>query len=224
MTGSQLTPFEHILLGLICMSPSSGYDLKRKFATTAMGVYLPSSGTLYPALRRLEQRGLVQATPSQAVQSARHRRVYEPAKTGQEAHLNWLRTPVEPATVARDLGLHLVRFMMMESLLPPVEVLAFLRHLADALAAFTGQLEHYMATADLSGRHPRLALDHGLEVHRASLRWAEHTIAELSAQGASSAGSPMLRGSRKLTSPSGPSSRPRPDSLNPPNGTSGNGG
>ncbi len=82
MTGRQLTPFEHILLGMICMVPSSGYDLKRIFAVTPMGIYQPSSGALYPALRRLEQKGLVraQAPSGQAGQSARHRRVYEPTR------------------------------------------------------------------------------------------------------------------------------------------------
>jgi DNA-binding PadR family transcriptional regulator len=64
VTGRQLTPFEHILLGLICTAPSSGYDLKRIFAATPMGIYQPSSGTLYPALRRLEQKGLVKAQVS----------------------------------------------------------------------------------------------------------------------------------------------------------------
>ena len=127
MTGRQLTAFEHILLGLICTAPSSGYDLKRIFAATPMGLYQPSSGTLYPALRRLEQKGLVkaQAPSGQDGQSARHRRVYEPTQTGQAVHLNWLRTQVESATVSRDLGLHLMRFVMMEHLLPPDEVLAF---------------------------------------------------------------------------------------------------
>jgi DNA-binding PadR family transcriptional regulator len=126
MTGRQLTPFEHILLGLICLAPSSGYDLKRIFAATPMGLYQPSSGALYPALRRLELRGLVQAQApaSRAGQPARHRRVYEPTQTGQAAHMAWLRTPVEPATVSRDLGLHLMRFVMMEHLLPLEEVLA----------------------------------------------------------------------------------------------------
>ena len=61
MAARQLTQFEHILLGLICQSPSSGYDLKRMFAVTPMGVYQPSSGALYPALRRLELKGLVRA-------------------------------------------------------------------------------------------------------------------------------------------------------------------
>ena len=180
MAGRQLTWLEHILLGLICMAPSSGYDLKRILATTPMGVYQPSSGTLYPALRRLERQGLVQAQSGGAGQSARHRRVYEPTETGRAVHASWLHSPVEPAMVSRDLGLHLMRFVMMEHLLPPAEVLTFLRSLADALEAFTTQLEKYAAAGDLPGRHPRLALDHGLAVHRASLHWAERAIAALS--------------------------------------------
>jgi DNA-binding PadR family transcriptional regulator len=181
MAGRQLTSFEHILLGLICLAPSSGYDLKRMFAATPMGIYQPSSGALYPALHRLEQHGLIQAQApvSEGTASARRRTVYEPTSTGQAAQARWLRSPVEPATVGRDLGLHLMRFVMMEHLLPTEEVIAFLRSLADALAAFIGQLERYAASAGLSDHHPRLALDHGIAVHRASLGWAENTIAAL---------------------------------------------
>jgi DNA-binding PadR family transcriptional regulator len=186
MAARQLTSFEQILLGLICLAPSSGYDLKRIFATTPMGVYQPSSGALYPALRRLELQGLVQAQAPAGAGAARHRRVYEPTQAGRAGHATWLRTPVDPATVARDLGLHLMRFVMMEHLLPPEGVLAFLRNLADALAAFTAQLERQAAAADLGGRYPRLALDHGLAVHKASLRWAEHAIVALSAVPATS--------------------------------------
>jgi virulence activator alpha len=69
---------------------------------------------------------------------------------------------------------------MMEHLLPPEEVLTFLQDLADALTALVAQLEQY-AVADLTERHPRLALDHGLAVHRASLQWTRSTMAALSA-------------------------------------------
>lgn len=192
MDARQLTSFEHILLGLICTAPSSGYDLKRIFAFTPMGLYQPSSGALYPALRRLEVRGMVQAQAesSLAGRSSRHRRVYEPTPAGLAVHTSWLHTPVEAATVARDLGLHLMRFVMMEHLLPPEEVLTFLRSLADALGAFTAGLEKYAGLdgleqhtrdKDIHDRHPRLALDHGLAIHRASLHWAEHAIEALSA-------------------------------------------
>jgi DNA-binding PadR family transcriptional regulator len=182
MAGRQLTPFEHILLGLICLAPASGYDLKRIFAATPMGLYQPSSGALYPALRRLELKGLIraQAPADGAGQSARHRRVYQATQAGQAAHMTWLRAPVEPASAPRDLGLHLMRFVMMEHLLSTAEVRTFLQALAGALTALITQLEQYSEVADLTERHPRLAIDHGLAVHRASLRWAEHTIATLS--------------------------------------------
>jgi DNA-binding PadR family transcriptional regulator len=179
MARQQLTVFEHILLGLTCAAPSSGYDLKRRFASTPMGVYQPSSGALYPALHRLEQQGLIQA---QSGQSARQRRVYEPTEAGRAVHLAWLRIPVAAATAPGDLGLHLMRFVMMEHVLSRAEVLAFLRSLADALAVFVANLEKYTIAADFPERHPGLALEHGLEVHRASLRWAERTIAALSAE------------------------------------------
>lgn len=180
MTEVQLTPFEHILLGLICLAPSSGYDLKRIFATSPMGIYQPSSGALYPALRRLEHKGLVRvlAVAGGTDRHARARYVYEPTEPGVGAHASWLRAEVRPDTVARDLGLHLMRFVMMEHLLPPDQVLRFLRDLADALAAFTAELDRYAAATDPSG-HARLALDHGLAVHRASLQWTESTIATL---------------------------------------------
>jgi DNA-binding PadR family transcriptional regulator len=188
MAGRQLTSFEHILLGMICATPSSGYDLKRIFAATPMGIYQPSSGALYPALRRLELHGLlqVQASLGRAAESARHRRVYEPTQTGRAVHASWLRQPLDPATVSRDLGLHLMRFVMMEHLFPRDEVVTFLQNLTDALAVFTAQLERYALATDLGGRHSRLALDHGLAVHRTSLRWAMDTIAALSAAPASS--------------------------------------
>lgn len=182
MAGQQLTSFEHVLLGLVCLSPSSGYDLKRVFAATPMGVYQPSSGALYPALRRLEAKGLVQAKPLDRVsESARHRRVYESTQAGRTAHVAWLRAPIEPSTAARDIGLHLLRFVMMEPEFAPEEVVGFLDSLKDALAAFTAGLERYAAAAHLDGRHPRLALEHGVAVHRASLQWAEQAIAALRA-------------------------------------------
>jgi Virulence activator alpha C-term len=72
-----------------------------------------------------------------------------------------------------------MRFVMMEHLFPREDVLGFLQTLAAALAALIAELDQYPAATDLENRHPRLALDHGLAVHRASLQWAEHTIAAL---------------------------------------------
>jgi DNA-binding PadR family transcriptional regulator len=188
----QLTDFEHILLGMIYAAPSSGYDLKRTFAATPMGVYQPSSGSLYPALKRLERRNLLRTRlqPHPSRESVRNRHVYETTQQGRTLHLAWVRTPVDPATGAADLGLQLMRFVMMERLLPRTEVLEFLRSLKCALTAFVAELERYTKTTNIEDYHSRLALDHGIAIHRASLAWTKRTIATLTASPTTPAGPP----------------------------------
>lgn len=174
------TDFEQVLLGLICRADASGYDLKRAFAATPLTLYQPSSGALYPALRRLERRGLLRTRNAPAGESAaRGRRVLEPTAQGRSEHARWIRQPVDPQTISQDFPLHLMRFVMMESLLPPAEILRFLHNLQDALTALIAQLDRYSATAEFTDRHPRLALDHGTAIHRASLAWVQRTIATL---------------------------------------------
>jgi PadR family transcriptional regulator, regulatory protein AphA len=183
MPRTQLTSFEHVLLGMISIEPSTGYDLKRRFATTALGVYQPSSGALYPALERLERRRLLRSEALRPASGGRLRRVYQLTGAGQEAHLGWLREPVRPETVAQDLGLHLLRFVLMADVLPPDEVLGFLASLRAALAGFVAALEQ--DGAELGGNlAARLAVEHGLAVYRASLAWAGQAIAALAGRSA----------------------------------------
>jgi len=170
-----LTDFEQILLGLVARTPSSGYELKKFFLTTPAIVYQPSSGALYPALRRLERRGLLCAEQT-ASAGKRTQRRYRVTVSGQAAHARWLRQPVEPHTVGADLGIHLMRFVMAERVLGTEEVLAFLDDLGIALEAFIAGIADYLATTPMSGRHPHLALRHGIEVHQASLAWVRSAI------------------------------------------------
>jgi DNA-binding PadR family transcriptional regulator len=186
VAGRRLTDFEQVLLGLIAAAPSTGYDLKHQFAATPLGVYQPSSGALYPALRRLELRGLLRAERGDPVgdRRARRRFVYHITEQGRAAHASWVHQPVNRATVATDLPLHLMRFVMMEKLLSRAEVLSFLADLRDALAAFLDGLEEFAAAAaaETDRRHPALALDHGVSAHAASLAWTKRTINALARQ------------------------------------------
>jgi PadR family transcriptional regulator AphA len=182
MPRSRLTGFEQVLLGMIFDRPSTGYDLKRRFATTPLGVYQPSSGALYPALDRLERRGLLRSQPPPPAGHGRPRRLYQLTDEGRQAHLDWVREPVVPETVAQDLGLHLLRFAMMAPVLPDEAVRDFLDSLRAALAGFVAVLERQVDAMDPAGNpYARLAVEHGLAVHRASLTWAEQAITRLTA-------------------------------------------
>jgi DNA-binding PadR family transcriptional regulator len=181
MTDRSLTGFEQVLLGLIVDEPSSGYALKAFLTATPASVYQPSSGALYPALKRLERGGLLRSGLAVAA-GRRQRRVYHATVAGLAAHLAWVRQPVQPQTIAQDLGLHLMRFVFIAGLLPNREVLVFLDSLADALDALVAELERFSvavragaATGAGDAVHSVLALDHGIAVHQASLAWARRT-------------------------------------------------
>jgi DNA-binding PadR family transcriptional regulator len=174
-----------VLLGYIVREPQSGYGLKKRFGTTPASVYQPSPGAMYPALRRLVARGLL--TVEETVSRGhREQRLYRATEAGHAVHLDWLRQPVDPATVSvsNNLGLHLMRFVMMEDELDREEVLAFLKGLADALEGFISGIERYIASGAPSARRLAvLALGHGVAVHQASLEWARTAMAELADRG-----------------------------------------
>lgn len=81
----------------------------------------------------------------------------------------------------RDLGIYLMRIVMAEDVLSRGEVLGLLTDIADALEVFVTGIERYLRSDSLPGRHPDRALRHGIEVHRASLRWARSAIETLGA-------------------------------------------
>ena len=108
--------------------------------------------------------------------------MYHVTDAGRAAHVDWLRQPVVPATVGADLGLHLMRFALMENRLPRAAVRAFLKDLENALDSFVTAMERYVASGVQSGRpHAELAIKHGIAVHRASLEWARQALATLPA-------------------------------------------
>ena len=62
-----------------------------------------------------------------------------------------MRQPVVPETVGQDLGLHLLRFVMMAQVLPDETVVGFLTSLRAALAGLVGsilvRIQYYMLDA-----------------------------------------------------------------------------
>jgi DNA-binding PadR family transcriptional regulator len=173
--GRPLTDFEQILLGVIDSEPRSGYGLKKSFSSSPSSVFQPSPGALYPALRRLEARGLLRAEKIST--GRRAQRMYYVTDAGRAVHVDWLRQPVVPATVGAELGLHLMRFALMENHLPRESVVAFLTDLARANEMFLTAMEQYLASGAQAHRpHAELAIEHGIAVHRASLDWARSAL------------------------------------------------
>ena len=75
-----------IVLQLLNAAPTNGYDLALRIQDTTSDVLTVNAGSLYPALYRLEQRGLIRAA-WQATENGRRAKVYSLTRSGLR-HLN----------------------------------------------------------------------------------------------------------------------------------------
>jgi transcriptional regulator len=73
-----------IVLRLLRAGPSNGWDVTTAIQATTRGILDVNYGSVYPALRRLEARGLVKAQWGTSVNN-RRARIYELTAAGRKA-------------------------------------------------------------------------------------------------------------------------------------------
>ena len=81
-----------ILLGSLFDKSLSGYDLKKLFSRSFAFFSGLSYGSIYPALKKLEQKGLI-TMKLEIQESAPNRKVYTITEAGKQAFLNSLKSP-----------------------------------------------------------------------------------------------------------------------------------
>jgi len=164
------------LLGLIHQQPMSGYDLRKIFASTAWGTFSDSPGAIYPALTRLEKRGLVSSKVQEST-SLRKRRVFKITPEGLAAFKKWLKQPVTGDDVIRRIPDLMVRFAFMDQTVGEKRTVSFLNELAERLAGYLPSLQQFLevhaSEMPLSGR---LALECGIQEYEMRLQWARASV------------------------------------------------
>ena len=173
-----LTPLRLAILGLISMSPQSGYDLKKVFETTPMGHFSSSPGAIYPALQGLEKLGWIRGRQEKEG-SLRPRVAYTITDKGEAALEAELEKPVTREALLWHFDLLMLRFAFMDRL-GQQEALRFLAELRRESAAYVTHLEGLRE--ELSNEMPPcglLALEHGIQAFRGNARWAARATNEL---------------------------------------------
>ena len=164
------------LLGLLHEQPMSGYDLRKVFATTAMGSFSDSPGAIYPALKRLETRGLVRGTVEKSA-GLRQRQIFRNTARGLAALKEWLKRPVMLDDVIRGIGELMLRFAFMDQTLGPEASTKFLREYAQRLAEYVPSLKEYHQTqAEKMPTSARLAFESGIDEYEVRLKWAKMAL------------------------------------------------
>lgn len=168
------TLLELALMGLIQAEQQSGYDLRKKFATTPIGHFSGSPGAVYPALKRLKARGLVE-TSADTTHPLRPRELFRLTPAGAKLLAEWAtRLPTREEVIFSPDEL-MLRFAFMPGLCSTSHTVRFLDILAEESDGYADELERVAEEiADQSAPHPSLAVRHGVETYRATARWARH--------------------------------------------------
>lgn len=170
------------LLGLLHQAPQSGYDLRKVFATSALGNYSSSPGAIYPALARLSRARLIESRVDRA-RALRPRMVYRPTPAGTAAFRAWLAQPVMRGDVERRMDDLMLRFAFHAHLDSPSATRRFLAGYLREVEACLGDLERQrLAWPPGLPLHPRLALQAGIEQYRTSARWARAALTHFAAR------------------------------------------
>jgi len=162
----------YALLGLLHQQPRSGYDLRKIFANTPMGTFSDSPGAIYPALQRLEKRGLVSSWVH-ASSGLRQRRLFRPTSSGKRAFKAWQTRGISSDDVIHRVDELMLRFSFMDQTAGSVQAMRFLSALVKELAAYIPNLRRFLKvqgpSMPLSGR---LALESGIRGYETLLDWA----------------------------------------------------
>jgi len=160
----------YAILGLLTQEPRSGYDLRKVFVATPMGLFSDSPGAIYPALGRLERRGWIAAGP--APRGGRRRRVYAPTLDGRAALAEWVSQSPTRDDVARRWDVVMLRVALMSGVVKPAVIEQLLASAEMALKEHLATLEAFQSGVGQSMPVlAQLAFESGLEGVRAQARW-----------------------------------------------------
>jgi DNA-binding PadR family transcriptional regulator len=91
-----------IILGFLNDGEMSGYDIKQFFSHSIGFFYDASFGAIYPALRKLEEEGLV--TKREIIQTGKPNKIlYSMTDAGKEVFQKEMMTPIQPPIVRSDM-------------------------------------------------------------------------------------------------------------------------
>jgi DNA-binding PadR family transcriptional regulator len=173
---SRIPSLGYALLGLLQQKPSSGYDLRKIFASTSMKTYSDSPGAIYPALGRLEKQSLIRGTVEEG-SGMRRRQIFRLTPKGLVELKKWIMLPVTREELVRGQQEIMLRFAFSEQAAGAAAAVELLHSLESAVKAYLPALQEELRiirpTMPTSGR---LAFECGIRGTECLLAWSRHAI------------------------------------------------
>lgn len=162
---NRLTDDEATFLALLArVEPATAHQLSKIYADSPVSNFGTSKGKIYPLVRRLKQRGLIDGEP--VASDARKSELLRSSSAGREAVRQWIKE-IRPGHLLPEDPLR----TMVQSLplLPPREQTQWVSSMEDALQAKLAEVECYGAGVTVPFKD--LVHDSAVSMIRMRLKW-----------------------------------------------------
>jgi DNA-binding PadR family transcriptional regulator len=170
----------YAILGILNISPSTGYDIKKYCDTIISGFWHENFGHIYPTLKNLEQEGCIR----QLSEEKETRKIkYEITEEGKIELMGWL----EEETLMQPVRSEFMLKFLFSSQLPLSNVIEMLNNYKkkqeeelNKYKVMEKELEEGIAEISTSrARFLKATLRRGILTTQASIEWCKETILEL---------------------------------------------
>ena len=164
---------EYIILGMVLNKDLTGYDIK-KYIENGIGVFYKASyGSLYPALKKLTEKGLL--VMYEEPRGGRQKKFYHLTGEGRIVFMGWL---VLPLNVLDGASAHLAKVYFFDQLPPDIRDHQLMQHEINSMN-FLHKLQtlenEFSQMKNQDCFYYKLStLYYGICVTRESIRWCQH--------------------------------------------------
>ena len=163
---------DYIALGMVLHKALTGYDIKKEIEAGVKNFYTASYGSLYPALKKLTDKGYL--TMTEQSQGNRLKKYYAATALGRSAFLEWLSSPFDPSSHSGSVLPKIYFFAELPEEMRKRKLQEYELYYQQVLRKFEAMEKHFSATADDSEYFELSTLYLGLQHMQDSLRWLRH--------------------------------------------------
>ena len=168
---------DYIAIGMVFDEALTGYDIRREIETGIGNFYKASYGSLYPALKKLADKGYL--TMTEQLQGNKLKKYYQATDLGKEAFLEWLSSPFDLSSSSDSLLARIYFFSVLPEDLRKQQLQAYELYYQQLLRKLQTLEKRFSASiADDRDYFEMSTLYLGLQHLEDSLRWFRHIGAQ----------------------------------------------